>query len=115
MKAVIIGIVVVLAHYGITQLCQHDILKDSREMKELNAELVAAKNCKAELLTTNNQLCLRDRICSFASTNLGLVNSTNSDSTNVGEVVYVKETNKDENIVYSLIDFITPDMQAITQ
>jgi hypothetical protein len=115
-KILITVIVVVLANYGVSKVLQHDINVDTKEMKELNSELVAARNCKAELLTTNNQLCLRDRICSYATTNLGLVNATDTDSTKVGEVVYVKESNKDDNnIVYSLIDFITPDMQAITE
>ncbi len=113
MKPMVFCGILLLIRVFLMQFSQHSLLMNYREIKELKSELVAEKNCKAELLSKNNQLCLRDRICSYASGNLGLFNPISSDSTASNRISYVRESKKSDNIMYSLIDFMSPEAQAL--
>ncbi|HOD54660.1 MAG TPA: hypothetical protein PKJ08_09055 [Candidatus Cloacimonadota bacterium] len=113
MKPVVVCGILLLVRVFLMQFSQHSVLMNYREIKELKSELVAARNCKAELLSKNNQLCLRERICNYASSNLGLFNPISSDSTASARISYVRENKKNDNVMYSLIDFISPEAQAL--
>lgn len=116
MKKMVFLVLLALGYVIFIQLSQHYIVKTSREESLMRSQLTAAKNCHAELLAINNRLCLRDRICSFAKDNLGMVIPTTRDTLALNSVTYIKETKNDkQNIVYSLIDYITPNAQALTE
>lgn len=115
MKSLIFCLVLIVFKLFIIPFSQHDLVGNNREIKSLKSELVAAKNCKAELLSKNNQLCLRERICAYAQSNLGLMNPINADTTSTTKISFVKESKQNENIVYSLIDFISPNAHALTE
>ncbi len=115
MKKIVLVALLFVSYLIFLQFSQHCIVKTSREDNLLKSQLTASKNCHAELLASNNRLCLRDRICSYAKENLNMIIPTTKDTTSVSSVIYIKEIKtENQNIVYNLIDYITPNAQALT-
>ncbi|HPY95745.1 MAG TPA: hypothetical protein PL063_00875 [Candidatus Cloacimonadota bacterium] len=106
-------VIVLLFHYIVTQFNQHSITKNNRKINDLVTELTAAKNCNSELLAQNNKLCLRERIYSFAQTKLDMVCVASDDTDYSDRVMYVREEQKRNSLMFSLIDYMTPDLQAL--
>jgi cell division protein FtsL len=90
---------------------ENQIVKATKENAKLRKLLNAEKTINTELWIDNNQLNSRDRIIEFASVELGMI-CPQTDGT---QVIYIKENETKDKIFFSLIDFITPEAQALIQ
>ncbi|MCB5250592.1 MAG: hypothetical protein RBS16_02580 [Candidatus Cloacimonadales bacterium] len=113
MRYIITLVTVFLLHFFVINFNQHSITKNIRKTKELNTELAVAKNCNSELISIRNQLCLKERICNYATDKLGMVDSVSNNSEQKGDIILVYEQQKKDTVLFSLLDFFTPDAQAL--
>jgi cell division protein FtsL len=90
---------------------ENQIVKATKENAKLRKLLNAEKTINTELWIENNQLNSRERIIQYASLELGMI-CPRTDST---KVVYIEEKETKDKIFFSLIDFISPEAQALTQ
>jgi len=112
MKGRLIILSIILASIIIVQyLNQHQIVRATQEYASLEKKYAAARTINNELIITYNELISRDRIVGVATEQLGMFQAKN-DGINV---TYVKEQSKENQILFSLIDYITPSAQALTE
>jgi cell division protein FtsL len=90
---------------------ENQIVKATKDNATLRKLYNAEKTINTELWIENNQLNSRDRIIQFASADLGMV----CPKTDGSQVIYIKENETKDKIFFSLIDFISPEAQALTQ
>lgn len=90
---------------------ENQIVKATKENAKLRKLLNAEKTINTELWIEHNQLSSRERIIQYASADLGMI----CPKTDGNQVIYIKESETKDKIFFSLIDFITPEAQALTQ
>ncbi len=90
---------------------ENQIVKATKETARLRKLFNAEKTINTEFWIYNYQLNSRDRILQYASTDLGMI----CPKTDGEQVIYIKENETKDKILFSLIDFIIPEAQALTQ
>jgi cell division protein FtsL len=90
---------------------EHSIVQSTREYTRLEKLLNAERTINTELWIENNELTSRDRIAQIATSQMGMV----CPKTDGNAVVYIKESESKDKVLFSLIDFISPEAQALTQ
>lgn len=101
----VLGMVVLVHYYN-----QARYLKYGRSVSALNEQLRLNTDVNRDLVHQQNSFISKDRITRIAQQDLGMVYSTAE--TNM--VYYVGETKSANGFMYSLLDFVTPQAQAIT-
>ena len=90
---------------------ENQIVKATKENAKLRKLLNAEKTINTELWIEHNHLSSRERIIQYASADLGMI----CPQADGNQVIYIKESETKDKIFFSLIDFITPEAQALTQ
>jgi cell division protein FtsL len=90
---------------------ENQIVRATKENATLRKLLNAEKTINTELWIENNQLNSRERIIQYASADLGMI----CPKTDGSQVIYIKENEIKDKTFFSLIDFISPEAQALTQ
>lgn len=87
---------------------QHNILRFSRQINNIEETLKSAKDINLELVTQNSTLSSRERIQKLAIEHLGM--NYPDDATEVHNIVM---NTKDKT--FCLVDFIVPSAEALTK
>ena len=102
----IIVLVTVFFHF----FNQHKIVLATKDYAKLEKQLNAERTINTELSIENDQLSSRDRIYQIATQDMGMI----CPRTDGQSVIYIKESESEDKVSFSLIDFISPEAQALT-
>ncbi len=116
MKKSIAILTIMLVSYLVSINVNQYFIAKSKNKQENLAKVFAAVNDQNKILLQSNQrLKTRERIIAYASEKLGM-KQLNPDVILSGSIIKEinEENTKNQNIIYSLIDFVSPTMEAIT-
>lgn len=115
MKRSVVALIISIAIYFVLiNLNQFFIAQSKTKHESLSKTFTAVNDQNKMLLQTNQRLKTRERIIAYATENLKMI-QLNPDVILSGNII--KEINeeqaKNQNIIYSLIDFVSPTAEAI--
>ncbi|MCK9329959.1 MAG: hypothetical protein PHY08_06560 [Candidatus Cloacimonetes bacterium] len=114
-KSIAVLIIMTFIYLISVNINQYFIARCKNKQESLNKVFAAVNDQNKILLQTNQKLKTRERIIAYATEKLNM-KQVEPDVILSGSIIkeIKEESTKNQNIIYSLIDFVSPTMEAIT-